>query len=408
MKTTENINNRHSICCSSSSSSGITLIELVLTIVLMGILVTVTFRSAGYVDFTSKTEETKQEMDMLAEAIVGNPELHNNGVRTDFGYIGDVGSLPPNLDALVQNPGGYSTWQGPYFARRFSQITDDHRKNAWGKAYAYSAGTTVSSPPDTLPGGGCSGVTVTGEIVKTYANSTGDLLRNRVRGTILDLDGTPPGAIHCDSLLIRLTIPNGIGGTLVKNSNTDIGGFFQFDSIPIGNHDLEIIYEPDVDTLRRFVSVLPNSALHRQYRLSENVWFDTSGASGGGGIEKLASSDSLYADCHGFFFWITNTADTTIRVDSVSLTWSSPTAYYRYVKWNGSTVFNRTNPKAASGETVSLSSTQTISSGQNLRVDFDFFKSQPTGGPDVDMNNTAFTVDFFIGAPLNVSTGGCP
>jgi prepilin-type N-terminal cleavage/methylation domain-containing protein len=373
---------------------GFTLVELVLVIVIAGILVTVALRSAGIVSDTAKVEETKQELEALTCAIVGNPELQNNGVRSDFGYTGDIGSLPLNLDALHSNPGSYSTWKGPYIENRFSQDSDDFKKDAWGELYQYSAGVTITS----VGGSG---------IVRKLANSTADLLQNQVSGAVYDLDGTPPGNTYDDSVVLRLTIPNGTGGMLTKTANPDDGGYFSFDSIPIGNHDIQIIYQPDDDTLKRFVSVIPNSSLYSEYYLAADVWYDTTGGAPSS-LTKVTGSDSLYSDCHGFFFWIENNTGSQVSVDSVTLTWSSPTAYYRYIKWDGTTVFNENNPRAGSGEKVGFTSTQTINNGQSLRVDFDSFKSNPSGGPDVDMDNVTFTVDFSDGSSITVTTGNCP
>jgi len=378
-----------------ASQKGFTLIEIVLVIVISGILATVAFRSATIVTNTAKVEETKQELDALAYAIVGNPELQNNGVRSDFGYVGDIGALPPNLDALVQNPGGYSTWNGPYIQRRFSQMTDDYKKDAWGELYQYSASVTITST-------GGSG------IVRRLANSASDLLANTISGVVYDLDGTPPGSTYKDSVSVRLTIPNGSGSMLTKSSAPDAGGYFSFDSIPIGNHDIEIIYQPDDDTLNRFVLVLPNSSIYSEYYLAADVWYDTTSGGYSSSLTKVSDSDSLYNDCHGFFFWIENNTGSQVSVDSVTLTWSSPTAYYRYIKWDGTTVFNEDNPRAGSGEKVAFTSTQTIADGQSLRVDFDNFRANPIGGANVDMDNATFTVEFSDGSTISVTTGDCP
>jgi len=257
--------------------SGLTLVEVVLVVVIAGILATIALRSAGIVSNTAKVEETKQELDALAFAIVGNPELQNNGVRSDFGYVGDVGAMPPDLDALHSNPGSYSTWKGPYIENRFSQITDDYKKDAWGKLYEYSAGVTIISPEETT-GGGCGGPTTTSGIVRKLANSVADLLQNQVSGVIYDLDGTPPGDTYNDSVSVRLIVPDGAGGMTTRTTSPDIGGYFSFNSVPIGTQTLNVIYLPDSDTLKRFVTVLPSSSVYGEYYLPSDVWADSSGS----------------------------------------------------------------------------------------------------------------------------------
>ncbi len=374
---------------------GFTLVEVVIVIVIAGILATVALQSGSHIFETAKVEETKQELDALTFATVGNPELENNGVRSDFGYVGDIGAMPANLDALYSNPGGYTTWNGPYIANRFTQITDDFKKDAWGTDYTYAGGVEITST-----GSGSN-------IVRKTAGSASELLVNQVAGIILDADGSPPGSVYKDSISVRLTIPNGAGASITKMTIPDLGGYFGFDSIPIGNHDIEIIYQPTDDTIKRFVSVIPNSELYSEYALAANVWYDTTGG-WSPGITHISGSDSLYADCHGFYFWIENNSGSDITVSSATLTWSPPSTFFRYIIWDGTIVFDRVNPKAGSGELITFSSPQLIIDGQRIKIDFDFFKGSPTGGADADMDNLTFTVTFSDGSIFDVTTGACP
>ncbi len=372
--------------------SGITLVELILVIVIMGILGSIAVQKLAPIADSFKIEETKAELDKLALAIVGNPELQNNGVRSDFGYIGDIGSLPPNLDALVTNP-GYSTWNGPYIQNSFEQLADDYKKDAWQTFYVYGGDNTIMS-------------TGSGSIIERRFSGSGDfLLYNQITGNVYDLDGTPPDDTYNDSISVRLTIPDGTGSTTTRSTITDVGGYFSFDSIPIGNHNLNIIYIPDSDTMKRFVSVSPGSNVYGEYYLASDVW---SSGTGGGGLTKVAGSDSLYANCEGMYFWIENNTGSAIDINSANLTWSVPTAYYRYIIWDGTTVVDQNSPRIASGETATFSSTRAISDGESLRVDFDFFRVSASGGPSRDIDNVDFTIEFSDGTSVSVSTGACP
>lgn len=213
------------------------------------------------VDLTEhgRIELTKAELNDIGYAIAGNPHLVNNGVRTDFGYIGDVGALPPDLDALMSNPGGYLTWNGPYIQNRFESITSDYKQDAWGVDYTFSNENVIST------GSGSS-------IVYKIGQSVNDFLNNSVSGNIFDKNGTPPGDILNDSITVILSYPNGSGAVSSISTIPDKGGYFSFSSIPIGNHDIKIIYQPSSDTLSRFVSVTPKSDIYQDYYFQSEDW----------------------------------------------------------------------------------------------------------------------------------------
>jgi general secretion pathway protein G len=377
---------------------GFTLIEVVIVVIIAGILATIAIRSVFTISETGRIEETKHELDDLAYAIAGNPTLENNGVRSDFGYVGDVGAMPPNLDALVSNPGGYSTWNGPYIKRRFEQITADYKQDAWGAAYSYSGVNITSS------GSGSS-------IVRKIANATSDLTRNRVAGNILDRDGTPPGADYKDSLVVFLSIPNGTGGTSVKTVTPDIGGYFAFDSIPIGNHPLTVVYQPTHDTLDKFVSVDPRASVYGTYYLPADVWTaPTGGGSTVGSLVFVTGSAYIYGNqCHNLRFQITNTSGSDIDLSSIQLDWGSPTAYYDKVYVDGHQVVNANSPRPGSGTLSDFNSPRTVIAGGTVVVQITDFRSNTSngGGSKVNMSGVDLTVTFSDGSVLTFNTGSC-
>lgn len=383
-------NSRHR---EKARQGGFTLIEVILTIVIMGILVATTMRALKPVAETARIEQTKQEMDELQTAILGDATLENNGTRNDFGYVGDVGSLPPNLTALASNTGGYATWRGPYIKTGFIGAGNDYLTDAWGADYVYSGGVNITSV-----GSGSS-------ITKKLSNSTGDLLFNKVSGVILDRRGIPPGPVFLDSVSVSLVVPNGAGAMTTKTIMPDPGGYFAFDSIPVGNHDIHVVFLPDNDSLSRFVSVIPQASVYAHYSLDSGYFSDTAS---GGEIALVADSDTLSnPHCSKLTFWIRNDSPAPITVSWIRLNWLSPTSYYQNVTWNAIGVRSG-NPALGSGDVATFSSPMTINTGESVAIATYRFRSNPGGGgSNVNMTGTDFTVELSDGSTFSFTVDLC-
>ena len=381
--------------------SGYTLIELVLVLVIVGILATVALRSLGTVDTTTKYEQTREELDRLAWAVAGNPDIVSGGVRSDYGYVGDIGALPSNLNALATNP-GLGTWSGPYISDKLSWggSSTDYRYDAWGQAYSYAGGVTVQS------NGGPSTLT------RQIANNTAALLNNNVAAVVVDIDLTPPGELHNDSVRFVLSYPNGAGGMVTQNRTPGADGYAEFTGVPVGLHDLMLVYLPTADTIRRKVNVDPGTSLYTEFQYPEEVWSDD--GSGGGGptpteLEYVADSDTLTTgNCNRLSFWIENNTGASITVTGFTATWAGHTAYYQTVWWDGSSVRSG-NPALTSGGTVTFSGSRTLTDGASVQIQIrDFHRNSNGGGPPVDMTGATFEIVFSDGSTINVTADTCP
>lgn len=371
------------------------MVELVIVIVITGILMTVAMRAGVTISRTARVEETRQKLEAVEFAIAGNPALNNNGVRSDFGYVGDIGTLPPNLNALHANPAGYSTWKGPYIKGRFTQLPDDYSRDAWNVPLLYSGGTTITST-----GSGSN-------IVRSFANSASDLLINRVTGTVCDLSGTPPTAIYEDSVVLRLTVPNGLGGMTIRQRTPDASGFFFFDSVPVGNHDFQAIFRPTADTLRRFVSVAPRSTIYSELRFASNLWSPAIG------LTLVPGSDTVTGSppCTNVSFWVLNNTGVSRTISNMTVSWPAPSAYYGQIIWNGNLVFDRVgSPRGESGVSYTLTLPQAVAAGQAIRVEVADFRASNTygGASPASMSGVSLTVQLSDGTTFVEVFPPCP
>jgi prepilin-type N-terminal cleavage/methylation domain-containing protein len=370
------------------NDSGFTLIEVLMTVVIIGILSAVAMRSVQSSIDSSRIRETQAEMDELIAAIAGNPELHNNGMRADFGYVGDVGALPTSLDDLIANPGGYTTWKGPYVGRRFAQDTDGFKKDAWGGDYTFSGGVMLAST-----GGGSVPMT------KSAAPLATDLTATPISGTITDAAGNPPGDSSV-AVTISVSYPNGAGSMTSTSTNPSAGGSFTINNIPVGIRALTAAYRATNDTVVTYASLLPKTGATVSMRLPGAPFAASGGGGGGGstgGLEFVVGSSSSPSSSIYFSIW--NSSASSITVTSLTANYTT-VAYYRYIRWGaGNTVFDSNNPRAASGETVNFSSPQTLNPGQSVQVRIETFNPNINGtGSSVAFSNEIFTVNFSDGS----------
>ncbi len=239
-----------------NDNNGFTLLELAAVIVILGIISVIATSSLSSRIEKSRFQATVVEMNAIARAISGDPNLYHNGQRSDYGYVGDIGAMPPNLEALTVNP-GFATWNGPYLADHFG--IGDVVKDAWGVEYLLDDNVLRS--------------TGSGEnIDKLLTPDLATLLDNALAGYICDADGDRPGPIYRDSLLILMTHPDGMGGRVMKFMQPDQSGYFTCTGIPVGNHDLDIIYIPEADTISLKVGVIPGKEIFLDIILPADLW----------------------------------------------------------------------------------------------------------------------------------------
>jgi prepilin-type N-terminal cleavage/methylation domain-containing protein len=377
---------------------GFTLMEVLVVVVILGVLSSVALRAVQNGIESSRIKETQNEMLNLAHAVAGNPDLYANGLRSDFGYIGDVGTLPGSLDNLITNPGSFTTWNGPYVGGRFAEDADGFKKDAWGNLYAFSGGITISST-----GGGSTPLTT------SVAATATDLTSTTVAGTITDAVGNPPGD-SAAAVSIIITYPDGSGSTTTSSTNPSSGGSFSFTGIPIGLHSVQAIYSATDDTVTAFASVLPRNGASVSLRLPGNPFAASEGGGGGGGggsawIEYAPGTAQTTGTAdNNIEFYVYNAGTTSILIDNLIAQYSLP-AYFRYIRWDGTIVFNETTPRAGSGDTCIFSITKVLAIGATARLQLQQFKNAPIGGSNADVSDSEFTFTFSDGSTITFNSG---
>lgn len=384
------------------NNRGISLVEVTMLVVVVAILMAMAMKAMTPGIEDARKRKTEHEMEIIVEAIAGDPSIMSvaGGVRCDFGYVGDVGTFPPNLDALLENPGGYATWNGPYVPPEFADgITTDE----WGQEYTYHGGLDVESH-----GSGSS-------MRHRGSNDSLDILYNTVNGLVRDANDSVPGSVYADSVDIEITIPDGAGSIVTKVYHPDSAGEFSLDSIPIGRHHLEAIYTPEVDTLTRYVAVIPRHNSEEYVRFNfASAWFSTEDTSGGGGgsdsmLTLVAGTQTASGSgCNDVSFDIANNTGDDITVTNMTVTWTGPTAWYVTIWWEGVMIFNSGSPRSASGELADVDD-RTIVDGDTVTVDVVEFKDRSSGaGNAVDMGPADFTIEFSDGSVIEFTTPACP
>lgn len=360
---------------------GFTLAELLVVIVILGIIAAVATRSVIGALQQGRAQATMKEMEAIAHAIVGNPNLIANGERIDFGFVGDVGRLPNSLDELVQDPGD-PNWHGPYLDVPFAGDTQGYKYDAWGKAYIYDNNNlTLRSVggPDT--------------IVYRIASSRSDILNNHILVTVVDRADNPPGAAH-DSITISLyRAPDGIFENSLQPTPH---GIADFDSVTIGRYYLRAVYNND--TVVKVVTVPPRAIVDVTVRFVNASWVSTAGAGNLVYVDGTARAFPVLGR-NNVRFEIRNTSSDTIYYTSMSCTYDE-TAWYEQVRIDGFTVWDYGGgSRAASGQTITLTGNRYIPPSTVDTIQIRNFRDNFMGFAfPVDMRGTNFTVQFNDGS----------
>lgn len=186
---------------------GFTLIEVMVAVSIVALLAGALAPLAVRQVRSARIDATRERMDQLVAAMAGDAETG------DYGYVGEMGGMPPSLDDLNDPTGkpGYATdpndgigygYNGPYAPRAAapgSPIVD-----AWNVAFQYDGATAqlTSAGPDRTFG-------TPDDLVRPFnaLPTTGDLVVS-----VLGIPNTGGPAEQLDSTRVDVYVGTSIGG----------------------------------------------------------------------------------------------------------------------------------------------------------------------------------------------------
>jgi len=221
---------------------GFTLIEVIVILVVMSILAAVAIPVALMIFETAAEDATREEMINLKKAMIGDSNRQQNAARGNFGFLGDMGRLPINLDELYRRGSlpsfSYDNvkqagagWKGPYITGSFSgEEANEFKKDGLGNDYALTVGPSqldgvlTSAGPDGVPG---TADDISLEILPIETTAT-------LRGSVKDALGN-----GISNVSVNLNFASNGFLTLVT-AITDTNGNYSFSSVPFGPRSVQV------------------------------------------------------------------------------------------------------------------------------------------------------------------------
>jgi prepilin-type N-terminal cleavage/methylation domain-containing protein len=130
----------------SRRAAGFTLLELLLVAAILSSLALAATAFVDKKDSQARFEETRNRLENIRRAVVGNPNFSASGEAVIGGFIADMGRLPQNLQELFEQgtlpswkhdaaTGLWSGWRGPYL-QALPESKGQFYRDGWGNGGA--------------------------------------------------------------------------------------------------------------------------------------------------------------------------------------------------------------------------------------------------------------------------------
>ncbi|TFB13519.1 hypothetical protein E3V33_01660 [Candidatus Marinimicrobia bacterium MT.SAG.4] len=370
-------------------------------IAIIAIIMATGMKANQNVQLREKFENTIVEMQMLRRAIIGNSLLRTNGIRNDFGYVGEMGRLPTSLSELMsqglQSAVVYndtlhlsSGWAGPYLQETFTNYTSNPLTDEFDKLYQWD--TTE------LPN---SGDTISAKLISFGANKvvngtgidadiTVEIFKREWRGNISGKAYDSAGK-KLKKATVKLYYPDGSGGISTKTKITNGKGVFSFFDIPFGPRSLSFTPKGGAEAPPRQIRIDAAAKILSDINNIGSILLASSSVSG---------PSNNYVNVN-----LTNNLGKDVTLIDWKAVYSGFT-FYDLFNIGGSAHWSSSSDKAESG--VQLSSKANFTSYNFVDASTIIFQMrafQDGSDTDVNMSLTSFTVTLYLssGASYDIS-----
>ena len=261
-----------------SGRPGFTLIEVILVVLLIGILAGLAANLLTNTLDQARFDESQKKMTVLSNATLGNPDLNTNGVRSDFGFVGDVGRLPTALTELVTQgalPAWSAAtgvgWHGPYVPGDFNQNPDGYRTDGWGTLFTYASATGVVTSLGS--DGSAGGTGYAADFSTPDLTAPTDQRVGTITGRVTDLLGNPLVSVAGGTVTVSVTNNPVAGAATTVSTTTGADGSYTLSPMIIGRRTVQVTVTTGAATTypARVAIVTPAQPAHVDFQIPRDI-----------------------------------------------------------------------------------------------------------------------------------------